>query len=217
MNPPISSNFYSICQGTHPAKTNLCRNSPTKGARNIGSAQAQELIGSNDLVTCLEAKHEKSQTIEILILSESFRLWSGCRKKKTHWRNSKPLKTRTTHRSCPHFAISNGKITLYFAHWKKTWWYCWTLKFCRVFVPSSCVQLTSTRINSYSCAGVALLCSSHPLTNHTPSKQIFWPPRRRTETSPMQPWPPLKSFGKLLAGMICLWHSTKLIKLVGAR
>ena len=81
MNPPISSNFYSICQGTHPAKTNLCRNSPTKGARNIGSAQAQELIGSNDLVTCLEAKHEKSQTIEILILSESFRLWSGCRKK----------------------------------------------------------------------------------------------------------------------------------------
>lgn len=56
MNPPISSNFYSICQGTHPAKTNLCRNSPTKGARNIGSAQAQELIGSNDLVTCLESK-----------------------------------------------------------------------------------------------------------------------------------------------------------------
>lgn len=54
----FSSNFYSFCQSTHPAKTNLCRNSPTKGARNIGSAQAQELIGSNDLVTCLSEARE---------------------------------------------------------------------------------------------------------------------------------------------------------------
>lgn len=215
MNPPISSNFYSICQGTHPAKTNLCRNSPTKGARNIGSAQAQELIGSNDLVTCLESKAREIPNNRDFDPFRILSVMERLQEKKLTEETPNPLKTRTTHRSGPHFAISNGKITLYVAHWKKTWWYCWTLKFCRVFVP--CVQLTSTRINSYSCAGVALLCSSHPLTNHTPSKQIFWPPRRRTETSPMQPWPPLKSFGKLLAGMICLWHSTKLIKLVGAR
>lgn len=101
MNPPISSNFYSICQGTHPAKTNLCRNSPTKGARNIGSAQAQELIGSNDLVTCLESKAREIPNNRDFDPFRILSVMERLQEKKTHWRNSKPFenKNNTSQRS----------------------------------------------------------------------------------------------------------------------
>ncbi len=102
---PIS---YSFRQSTHPAKTNLCRNSPKKGARNIGSAQAQELIGGNDLVTCLLSEAPRKKNLqreipksEILVLSESFRLWNGCREKQPTEQTPNLLKTR---KQKPHIA-----------------------------------------------------------------------------------------------------------------
>ena len=63
--------FFSVksgeLQGTHSAETDLCWHCSAKGARQVGSAQAQELVGGNHLVTCLcHKKCSANQVINFL-------------------------------------------------------------------------------------------------------------------------------------------------------
>lgn len=62
--------FFSVnsgeLQGTHSAETDLCWHCSAKGARQVGSAQAQELVGGNHLVTCLCEKNAQQIRSSIL-------------------------------------------------------------------------------------------------------------------------------------------------------